>query len=62
VAEWQVGRVLRVALTRSGSTYSGSVSPFLTGMKDPLPVLTTPDGALLVGDWSTGTIYRIARA
>jgi glucose/arabinose dehydrogenase len=62
VAEWNVGKVQRVALSRSGSTYRGSVSPFLTGLKNPLPVLATGDGALLVGDWRTGTIYRIATA
>jgi glucose/arabinose dehydrogenase len=59
VAEWQQGKVQRVALTRIGSTYSGSVQPLVWGLKNPLPVLTTPDGALLVGDWKTGTIYRI---
>jgi glucose/arabinose dehydrogenase len=61
VAEWQQGKVQRVALTRIGSTYGGSVRPFLLGLRNPLPVLTTPDGGLLVGDWKTGTIYRIAR-
>ena len=62
VAEWQLGVVKRVSLTRSGSTYSGAVSTFLSGLKNPLPLTVARDGALLVGDWSTGTIYRIARA
>jgi glucose/arabinose dehydrogenase len=62
VAEWQSGKVMRVALTRSGSGYRGSAAPFLTGLKNPLPVLSSSDGALLVGDWSTGTVYRIAEA
>jgi glucose/arabinose dehydrogenase len=61
VAEWQTGTVQRVALTRSGSTYRGSTSTFLTGLKNPLPVATTGDGGVLVGDWSTGIVYRIAR-
>jgi len=61
VAEWWVGKVLRVGLTRSGSTYRGVVRPFLTGVKRPLPVIATGDRAVLVGDWATGTIYRIAR-
>jgi len=55
VAEWQLGVVKRVTLT-------GAVSTFLTGLKNPLPLIVARDGALLVGDWSTGTIYRIARA
>ena len=61
VAEWQLGKVQRVALSRTGSTYTGSVRPFLLGLKDPLPVLATAGGGLLVGDWKTGTIYEIAR-
>jgi glucose/arabinose dehydrogenase len=62
VAEWAVGKVQRVALSRSGSGYRGSVHPFLAGLKDPLPVLATPAGAVLVGDWKTGAVYRVARA
>jgi len=60
VAEWQRGVVLRVALKRAGSGYTGAVTPFLTGLKNPLPVATTRGGALLVGDWATGKIYRIS--
>ncbi len=55
VAEWQSARVLRVALK------TGAVTPFLTGVKNPLALAATRDGAVLVGDWATGTIYRIAR-
>jgi len=57
VAEWQGGRVLRVPL--AGST---TAEPFLTGIRNPLALATTGDGAILVGDWGTGRIYRIARA
>ena len=60
VSEWQLGKVLRVALTRHGSAYTGKVAPFLTGFRSPLPILATPGGALLIGDWATGRIYRIA--
>jgi glucose/arabinose dehydrogenase len=59
VTEWNVGKVLRVALTKDGGTYKGTVSPFLTGLKNPLPLITAAGGAILVGDWRTGTIYRI---
>jgi glucose/arabinose dehydrogenase len=61
VAEWQSARVLRVALTTTGSTYTGVASPFITGMRNPLALTMTRDGALLAGDWATGTIYRIAK-
>jgi glucose/arabinose dehydrogenase len=60
VAEWATGSVLRISLTDDGSTYSGVVESFLTGLKNPVPVIAAPDGAILVGDWGTGTIYRIA--
>jgi glucose/arabinose dehydrogenase len=60
VAEWATGVVLRVALTGEGSGYTGVVEPFLTGLTKPVPVATAPDGAVLVGDWGTGTVYRIA--
>jgi len=62
VSEWQLGKVQRVALTKKGGGYTGKAAPFLTGLENPLPLLTTSDGAMLVGDWGTGKIYRIAQA
>lgn len=60
VAEWATATVLRVSLTHDGATYAGVAQPFLTGLSKPVPVVTAPDGAVFVGDWATGTIYRIA--
>jgi glucose/arabinose dehydrogenase len=60
VAEWQSAKVQRVALTPAGSTYTGSVTPFLTGIQNPLAVALASDHSVLVGDWATGTIYSIA--
>jgi glucose/arabinose dehydrogenase len=62
VAEWNVAKVQRVALTKTGTGYRGTVTPFLTGMRNPLALAIAPDGSLLAGDWATGTIYRIAAA
>jgi len=62
VAEWAKGRVMRVALTRDGGSYRGSAGVLLTGLQDPLPVVLDPAGGLLVGDWGTGTIYRVSAA
>jgi glucose/arabinose dehydrogenase len=59
VAEWQLGRVKRVALRRTKSGFEGTVTTFLTGIASPLPIVTTPSDAVLVGDWRSGTIYRI---
>jgi glucose/arabinose dehydrogenase len=59
VAEWQSAKVLRVALDRRGSTYRGTVSPFLSGLRNPLALTLAPDRSLLVADWGSGTIYRV---
>ncbi len=56
VAEWAVGKVLRVSLP------GGSVSTLLTGVKNPVAVAAGPDGGLYVGDWGTGTVYRVTGA
>jgi hypothetical protein len=55
VAEWQLGKVLRVAL-------DGTTTTFLDGLVHPLPVVATADGDVLVGDWGTGKIHRVATA
>ncbi len=62
VAEWQSAKVQRVALTKAGGGYTGSVGPWLTGLPHPLALIVTRTHSVLVGDWGTGTIYRIARA
>jgi glucose/arabinose dehydrogenase len=62
VAEWATGTVQRVALSRAGSAYTGTVAPFLRGFEHPEPVVVGSDGALYVGDWQSGTIYRVALA
>jgi glucose/arabinose dehydrogenase len=62
VTEWERGVVLGVSLRRSGAGYaSGRAMPLLTGFANPLPLAVAPGGALLVGDWKRGTVYRIAR-
>lgn len=60
VAEWQTGKVLRVVLRRTAAGYRGTVSSFLNGIANPLPVASAPDGSVLVGDWRSGVVYRIA--
>jgi glucose/arabinose dehydrogenase len=52
VAEWQSGKVLSVSIE------TGKVSTLVTSIPNPLPVAASDD-ALLVGDWSSGTIYRV---
>ncbi|HEY2813214.1 MAG TPA: hypothetical protein VGJ03_07120 [Acidimicrobiales bacterium] len=60
VAEWQTGKVQRVALTAQGSSFTATVSPFLTGIANPFGLAVGPDQALYAGDWKSGTIYRVA--
>ena len=59
VTEWATGKVLRVDLSKKGSSYAGTVTTFLTGMQNPVPVVLAGD-ALYTGDWTTGTIYHIS--
>jgi glucose/arabinose dehydrogenase len=63
VAEWSDGKLLRVALTRTGTTYTATytatVHPFLTGLKSPVPVILH-DRSVLVGDWATGIVYSVS--
>lgn len=59
VAEWATSKVAHVALRRSGSSFTGSVSTFLTGIRNPLAIIQRR-GGLFVGDWTTGKIYEIS--
>jgi len=59
VAEWAVGKVQRVVLTRVGTGFKGTVEPFLTGVANPVAVALGPDNALYVGDWTSGVVYRV---
>jgi glucose/arabinose dehydrogenase len=65
VAEWETGKVQRVALgADSSSTGAGAASDltgvYLTGMKNPFGLVLGPDHGLYAGDWATGTIYGIS--
>jgi glucose/arabinose dehydrogenase len=61
VAEWQTGTVQRVALRADGTAADGTkATPYLTGVKNPFGVVVGPDNALYVGDWTTGTVYRVS--
>jgi glucose/arabinose dehydrogenase len=60
VAEWNAGRVMAVDLsTDESGAMTSTVRPFLTGLQRPEPLLTTPSGSLLAGDWASGTVYEV---
>jgi glucose/arabinose dehydrogenase len=59
VAEWATGVVERVPLSSDGTAATAKPSRFLTGIGKPVAIIV--DGStLLVGDWASGTIYRIS--
>jgi glucose/arabinose dehydrogenase len=62
IAEWATGKILRVPLAADGTTASGPAEPFVLGLTKPVPVIAALDGAVLLGDWGTGLIYRVAGA
>lgn len=45
--------------TATGLTYRGEPTTFIAGLDRPLPLTTTLDGDLVVGDYATGVIYRV---
>jgi len=61
VAEYAVGKVQIVPLATapSGTGYAGTAAAFLTGLKNPVPVVVGSGGRLFVGDWTTGLVYEI---
>jgi glucose/arabinose dehydrogenase len=62
VSEWERGTVLAVSLRKARAGYArGRPRPLLAGFANPLPLAVAPDGALLVGDWKRGIVYRVAR-
>jgi glucose/arabinose dehydrogenase len=63
VAEWATGLVQQVPLSPSAeSGQQATARPFISGVKNPVALARTPDGAVLVGDWTTGVVYRISPA
>jgi glucose/arabinose dehydrogenase len=62
VAEWTKGKLMTVALDGSNRSYTGTVAPFVTGIRSPAALTLGPDHALYAGDWATGRVYRIANS
>lgn len=59
VAEWMTGKVKLVRLTASDEGYTGRTVSFLSGFENPVPVMVDAQGALFVGDWTSGKVSRI---
>jgi glucose/arabinose dehydrogenase len=54
VAEWSTGKVMRVSLAKHTAT-----AMKIDGLTNPTAIVASGSHALLVGDWSTGTIWRV---
>ena len=61
VSEWNTAKVVRVRLTRRGTGFTGTTSLWLTGLHNPLALVSGRGHSVLVGDWATGIIYTIGR-
>lgn len=59
VAEWATGKILVVQLDETTTSYTGTVEPYISGLTNPVAVVLAPDGSLALGDWGTGTVYRV---
>jgi glucose/arabinose dehydrogenase len=62
VAEWSLGKIKQVTLKKTGSNYTATVSPMVTGLQHPVPVILSPAGSLMIGDWGSGAVYQLAAA
>jgi glucose/arabinose dehydrogenase len=62
VAEWAQSKLVSVALDQDDPTATSTARTLVTGLDNPVPVVAGPDDALYVGDWTSGTIYRIDSA
>ncbi len=60
VAEWAKGVVLAVDLSVTGGGVTATSAPrtYLAGLSQPVGLLAAGD-ALYVGDWGSGTVYRV---
>ncbi len=52
-------KVVRVKLNKTSTGYMGSSIDFATGFDRPLAIAQDPSGALLIGDYGTGRIYKV---
>jgi glucose/arabinose dehydrogenase len=60
VALWLRQEITAVQLEETADgRFTGTNTPFITGIPNPQHLLPTPNGALLVSDYRTGVIYRI---
>ncbi len=52
-------KVVRIKLTKTAAGYQGQSVDFAKGFDRPLAIAQDKSGALLIGDFGSGAIYRI---
>ena len=62
VAEWAKSQLVSVPLDPPDFTSPETMTVLATGFANPVPVVVGPDGALCVGDWGNGNVFRIGNA
>jgi glucose/arabinose dehydrogenase len=59
VAEWTLGKVIRDGLTINDGVVSAHPQVILTGLANAGPLMTLPNGSLLVSSYATGKLYAV---
>jgi glucose/arabinose dehydrogenase len=59
VAEWTDGKVIRQGLTIRNGTVTAHPQVILTDLTNAGPLLTLPNGSLLVSSYATGELYAV---
>jgi glucose/arabinose dehydrogenase len=58
-SEWTLGKVIRMALTTKDGVITAAPHVILTGIHNPGPLMTLPNGSLLVSAYATGKLYAV---
>ena len=63
VALWNTadGQVVQVKTIPAGDNATGTVTPFITGLKHPQHLLAMADGSVLISDFGSGMVYRVSK-
>lgn len=59
VSEWAIGKVIRQGLTITDGVVTAHPQVILTGVANAGPLLTLPNGSLLVSSYATGKLYAV---
>jgi glucose/arabinose dehydrogenase/plastocyanin len=58
-SEWTLGKVIRIGLTTKDGVVTAAPRVILTGIANAGPLMTLPNGSLLVSSYKTGKLYAV---